>query len=304
MTAARRNDPRIRFLPPPSLWPLAALLLFGADVAGAAPDARFESALALYRECRYSAARELFEAAAPARADDIELDFYRGRLALWFDDEPRALACLERAARAAPRDARIQNALGDAFGLAAQRSSIFSKLGWGRKCEAAYARAVELEPDNADYHWSLLGYFLVAPAIAGGGMDKAYAQAAEIRRLDPAKGRIAYATLRLAEKRNAEAFAEFDAVLRTAPDDLAALYQIGRCAALSGEQLDRGLAALHRCLGLPCPSADGQPSPASIHYRLGNILEKKGDPAAARREYDLANAANPDFRPLKEALKL
>jgi tetratricopeptide (TPR) repeat protein len=272
-------------------------------LALAQSDDDFHAAVALYRECRYSEAQKLFDAASARRPDDVDLNFYRGRLALWFDDQATALACLEKAAQRSPRDARIQNALGDAFGLAAQKSSIFARLAWGVKCKAAYERAVELDPKNPDYHWSLLGYFLVAPRIAGGGIDKAYAEAAEIRALDPMKGRVAFATVCLADRRNRDAFAEFDEVLRHAPDDFMALYHIGRCAALSGEQLDRGAAALTRCLSLPPPPGDGHPTYANVHYRLGNILEKMGNAAGARREYVMAVIENPDFRPDKEVLK-
>ena len=104
--------------------------------------------------------------------------------------------------------------------------------------------------------------------------------------------------------RSTEAFAEFDSVLRESPDDFLALYHIGRCAALSGQQLDRGIAALRRCLVLPEPEpAAGLPSYANVHYRLANLLEKRGCGDEARQEYARAMAANLDFRPAKMALK-
>lgn len=280
-------------------WFFGSVLVLSA--AEGADD--FANALRLYESRHYAEARACFIRLASERPDDVQIDFYLGRLALWFDDGQAALAILERAGRRAPRDARIQNALGDAYGLMAQNAGFLSKLGWARKCLAAYQRAVELVPDNAAYRWSLVGYYCMAPSIAGGGHDQAFAQAAVIRQLDPMGGRIAFATLFLAEKRNAEAFAEFDAILRNAPDDFLALYHIGRCAALSGEQLDRGAWALRRCLRLPAPAGDGMPTLASVHYRLGNILEKQGALAAAEREYALASQEQPDFRPAKTALK-
>ncbi len=287
------------------LFLLACLLgcLIPAVGFGAEPPPDLTTALTLYNDCQYSAARKIFSTLAAAHPDDPGLNFYLGRLALWFNDDSQALACLQKAAQLAPTEARIQNALGDAFGLAAQEAGLLSKFGWADKCLAAYRRAVELEPGNPDFHWSLLCYYSMAPMIAGGSMSKAYAQAAEIRKLDPVGGRTAFATLYLEDKRNAEAFAEFDGILGRQPDDYLALYQIGRCAALSGEQLGRGLTALRRCLMLPRPAGVGIPREWNIHYRIGNILEKQGDTAGARREYDLATKSNPDFRPAKEALK-
>lgn len=281
------------------------LLLFSTAVAGASAKnaGGLVRAMDCYHSRRYSEARVLFGELARERPLDPEIDFYLGRLALWFDDEAVALAHLERAVRAAPQEARIQNALGDAYGLAAQNAPLLSKLGWARKCRAAYERAIELEPANYLYRWSLLGYFCVAPRLAGGGLEKAHAQADAIARLDPMNGRIARATLALAEERFAAAFAQFEPVLRDSPDDFMALYQIGRCAALSGREVDRGIAALRRCLTLRAPEGDGLPTAASVHHRLGNLLERRGDPVAAQHHFAEARRLHPDFRPQKIVLR-
>jgi tetratricopeptide (TPR) repeat protein len=282
---------------------LSAILASRSAAAPAGSSSKFAAAIALYDAGNYSSAQKLFEQIVVNRPDDPEVNFRLGRLALWFDDEAGGRACLEKAVRAAPNDARIQDALGDAYGLTAQKAMIFAKYGWARKCQAAYARAVELEPQNPDYHWSLLRYFMQAPRIVGGGMNKAYAEAGEIRKLDAESGRIAFATLFLAEKKYDQAFHEFDEVLRGAPDDFMTLYQVGRFAALSGRQLDRGLAALRRCLQLPLPAHAGAPKYGNVHFRLGNILEKEGDLEGAKAEYAAARKADPDLRPDKDALK-
>jgi tetratricopeptide (TPR) repeat protein len=278
---------------------------FWGGMALAAPESTddFSRTLKLYESCHYTEARVGFARLAVERPNDRELDFYLGRLALWFDDASDALAHLERAADNAPQDARIQNALGDAYGLMAEKAGLLAKFGWARRCLAAYQRAVQLAPDNAAYRWSLVGYYCIAPSFAGGGHDKALAQAAAIRRIDPMGGRIAFATLDLADKKTGAAFAEFEAVLRDKPDDFLALYQIGRCAALSGEQLDRGAVALRRCLRLTPPEGDGMPTQASVHFRLGNILEKQGDRPGAEVEYARALHEQPDFRTAKIALR-
>ena len=67
--------------------------------------------------------------------------------------------------------------------------------------------------------------------------------------------------------------------------------------------MDLGLAALHRCLKLQPPDGPGKPQYGNVHFRLGNILEKKGDLDHARTEYQLASLDNPDFKPDKEVLK-
>lgn len=275
----------------------------GGRVGAAELSTDYSTARVLYEGRRYSEARAIFRRLAADQPDNVEVNFYLGRLALWFDDDVAALAFLDKAARMVPGDARVQNALGDAYGLKAQKAGLLAKLGWARKCLIAYERAVELDSRKVSYRWSLLGYYCVAPRIAGGGCERALQQAEEIRKLDPMGGRIALATLFLSEQRAAAAFAQFDDVLRDNADHFLALYQIGRCAALSGEQLERGRAALQRCLLLAPPGGDGMPTLASAHHRLGNILEKMGDRKGAAEHYAAALTVLPDFRAEKDTLR-
>lgn len=284
-------------------WVLITIVVLAWPELKAGADETFAAGLASYQARHYQKARTLFVRCAAEGLDDVEVDFYLGRLALWFDEGNEALRHLERAARLAPNDARVQNALGDAYGLMAQNAGLLSKLGWAKKCRAAYERAVRLAPANTAFRWSLLGYNLVAPRIAGGGYDRALAQAEEIRRLDSAEGRSAFATIYLADKKTAAAFAQFDAVLALSPDDVIALYHVGRCAALSGEQLERGKAALQRCLELSLPEGEAQPTRACVHYRLSNILEQQGDATGAKAELEAAMHEHPDFRPAKIQLR-
>jgi tetratricopeptide (TPR) repeat protein len=273
-----------------------------ADESHAFADQR-STAIARYEDRDYSGARARLATLVRAEPGDPELHFYLGRIALWFDDEAAALHHLETAARLAPAVARIQNALGDAYGLAAQNAPFWAKLRWARKCRSAYESAIALDPAAPAYRWSLLGFCLVAPAIAGGGLEEAEALATQIDRLDAVNGRIARATVALFKREFSAAFAEFERVLEEDPDDFIALYHIGRCSALSGIHLERGLAALRRCLELSPPAGDGLPTLACVHYRLGNLLEKQGDPEGARREYALATTHHPDFRPSKIQLR-
>ena len=144
-------------------------------------------------------------------------------------------------------------------------------------------------------------YCRQAPGFVGGGMDQAYAQAEEIRQLDANRGRIALATLYVAEKKMVEAFGLFDEALKTDPDNYTTLYQLGRLSAMTGQRLDQGIANLRKCLTLSPPA--GQPGPAPVNWRLGNILEKKGDKAAAKSAYEAAVAIDPSFVPALESLR-
>ena len=78
------------------------------------------------------------------------------------------------------------------------------------------------------------------------------------------------------------------------------LYQLGRAASLSGQRLEAGEAALNRYLTRDDArkAFDG-----TVHYRLGAILERRGDAAGARSEYELAVSLDPRNMAAKRALE-
>jgi tetratricopeptide (TPR) repeat protein len=246
-------------------------------------------------------AQKAFETIAAADPQNAEAQNFLAQLALRRDDADQALAHAEKAAALAPNDADIQDTLGDAYGRSAQKAGLFSQLGLAKKSLAGYQRAVALAPDNVDFHQDLFDYYRQAPGIAGGGTDKALAEAASIKKLDPLRGRLAFATLYVADKKFDQALAEFDEVLKISPDNYAALYQVGRLAALSGQFLDRGLASLRHCLELK--PGENDPAHAAAQWRMGNILEKKNDPAGARAAYAAALQLDPKFTQAADALK-
>lgn len=287
----------------PALLPLALLASLPAAIVAAGETDAFAAARAHFEARRPAEAQQAFEQLAAADPNNPDVHYYLGQLANRRNDPGTALRHFEAAVAAAPRAGRHQHGLGDALGRQAQQAPVFSKFGLAKKCLAAYQRAVELEPDNVDFRLSLFEYYRQAPGIAGGGVDKAAAQAGAIKRLDPLRGRIAFATLYAGEKQYDRAFAEFDELLRVTPDDFTALYQIGRLAAVTGQQIDRGIAALRRCLELPAPATPQTPGHASAHWRLGLLLEKKSDRAGARTAYEAALRVDPQFNPAATALQ-
>lgn len=282
-----------------------ALLAFGAALAGTTARATTDLARGLdcYQAGRYAEARRLLRAAEISRPADPDLEFHLGRLALWFDDAGEALTRLERAVAADPGDARLHNALGDAYGLAATAAPLWRKPGLARRCLAAYERAARLEPRQPAYRWSLLGFHALAPRLAGGDRDEARRQAAALAELDEVEGRIARATLALLAQRPDEAFAEFEPVLKRHQDDPRALYQFGRCADLARTRQREGIAALERCLELPLPPDADASTLALIHHRLGNLWAQVGEPARAAAAHAAATRAQPDFNLAKLQLR-
>ena len=283
-----------------------ALLALGtlapAASATTSPPPTVEAALALFHTRGKSAeAQAAFEALAAADPKSHPAHLHLGWLAFRRDDPDAAIVHLEKAVQLAPTHSESYRALGDAYGRAAQKKGIFGGLGLGKKCLAAYEKSVALDPANVDARSSLFEFYRQAPGFAGGSPEKAAAQLAAVRQLDPWRGRMLASSLFISRKKYAEALAEFEAVLRDSPDHYLAHYQIGRLAASTGQFVDRGLAALRRCLELtPPPQAVPH---ATVHWRLGQLLERKKDLPAARAAYEQALALDPTHTSATEALR-
>jgi cytochrome c-type biogenesis protein CcmH/NrfG len=269
---------------------LRSLLLLSAAIlpAVAADSALREQVADLFRRRQWAEAQTLLEQVTANEPANAEAWASLGQVHLARGDQEKAVVAAEKATAldGAQSDYFLQ--LGNAYGASAMKAGLFGKLGFAKKCKAAYDRAVELDPTSINARWSVMEYCRQAPGIVGGGMEQAYAQAAEIRKLDARRGRAAYASLYSTEKKYAEAFALYEAVLRENPGDDDALFQIGRLAARSGEQLDRGLAALRQLV-----AKEGRPADARSHTFIGNILEKKGDRPGAKAAYETAIAIDP-----------
>src|SRR5882672_631429 len=97
-----------------------------------------------------------------------------------------------------------------------------------------------------------------------------------------------------------KAFAVLDKRLRAKPNEQTTLYQVGRTASLSGQNLDLGEKALKTYLANP--ASQRGPAPAHVRYRLGTIYEKKGAKDLAREEYRTALQLNPKDKEAQRAL--
>ncbi len=131
------------------------------------------------------AARPLRAQSGAGGQTDAQSLFSQARGAFAQDQLDRAYRLAEQAAAAAPQRADIQLLLGD---VACARSEGRLTSAMGRRCGAAYRRAVELAPDSATYQEALAGWLELAPRSAGGGRDSALALAARLSGKDEVRG--------------------------------------------------------------------------------------------------------------------
>jgi tetratricopeptide (TPR) repeat protein len=268
-------------------------------------------------------------------AEEIRDVFRKAQDMVRREQFPAAVPLLEKCVAAEPGNSKFHQWLGRALGLQAAQNGIVSGALSVRRVKAELEKAIELDALNLEARQDLAIMYRAAPSFLGGSNAKAAEQVRFIRQHDPALASQLDGDFLFADKKwdaalaayqesarlhpramiqvrislvyqNKEdwtqAFAALDRALALDPDFPFALYQIGRTAALSGLQLDRGEKCLRTYIEMPVREDLENPSLAAAHFRLGNILEKTGDRAGARSEYETALAIDPKQKLAREAL--
>lgn len=182
-----------------------------------------------------------------------------GRAALRQREYAVAVARLEQAVADRPEVADHHVWLGHACAWMAATVPTMAKARWGRRSLASYRRALELDPDNVEAHFGLMNFYRHVPEFLGGGLTKAWAQAAEVDRRDPARGAQARALLLEQEGRANEALQVLLDATAAHPDSFGLNLLLGRLAVRSGRNLPEAKSALSRCLALdPAGSPEGR----------------------------------------------
>ena len=280
-------------------------------------------------------AQRSFEAAARADPKSAAAANYVGRALIAQGKWDDALPWMEKAVALEDTSAAYHLWLGRALGQKAAQANIISKGMLAPKVREQFERAVALDPELLDAREDLLSFYIRAPAIMGGGIDKAMVQAGEIKKRHALRGHSAFATIYASEKKPEKVEAEWLAAIRDLPaapepryllglhyqgqkrwedalrlfeeatplekDRSTSLYQIGRNAVLSGLHLDRGAEALQKFLAQP--ERKGEAPHAWAHYRLGQIRLKQGKKDVARQEFETTQRLDPKHPEVAKALK-
>lgn len=240
----------------------------------------------------------------------------------------------EQAVAIAPTSSENQMWMGRAYGLKASNASPFSALGLAKKVRQSFERATQLDPANIPAAAALGEFYIAAPGLVGGGLDKAQRVADQLQQLSPAGAHRLRAMIAEKKKDPGVAEAEFRNAVTAArtPDawvDLGNFYQ-------RQHQPDKAVAALQSALQLDhaqdaalmdiasiltdaqrspelaekvlrlylASGAKSEDAPAfKVHVQLGQLLARRGELAEARREYMAALALASAYAPAKKALQ-
>jgi tetratricopeptide (TPR) repeat protein len=276
------------------------VLLVVVAALPAAPTAEFQAAMELYNSHRYPEARPLFEKIAAAEPKNAAAAFYLGRCIeprADADALPEALKWYEKAVALEPENPIYLARFG---GASLQLAARTNSLGAATRGRDAMEKAIKLNPDDLDAREGLMQFYERAPLWLGSS-GKAAAQLEEIRKRDPDRATVLSVLAKTKAGEYTAAFQLCDQVLAKKPDNYTALYQYGRTAAISGENLERGLKCLQKCATLT-PPGPASPSLSNVWNRLGDVQQKLHHPAEARAAYETALKLDPTNKQAADSL--
>ena len=240
----------------------------------------------------------------------------------------------EAATASAPSESDHQVWLGRAYGLKASQANPLIAFGIAKKVRISFERGVQLNPVSVQALSDLGQFYVEAPAIVGGGLDKAATIAARIRPLSAARAHRLLGMIANKKKDTVTAEAEFQSAVAAgrAPEayvDLGSFYQqhgqgdkayAALQAAIAADRakgpalvdvasvltlLSRSPELAERCLrDYLSSSAKSDDAPAfKVHVQLGDLLMHRGDVAGAHREYAAALALASNYAPAIKAMQ-
>lgn len=240
-------------------------------------------------------------------------------------DPDKAIKYARKAVKADKKNSRYHFMLANGYGMKANKGGLRAMF-YGGKFKQECELAVEYDPENVQAHLALMSFYVHAPSVMGGGMEKAKERAETIASIDVSYGHVAHAVIAKREddnvaaessylaaaavdsqnadgwsllgtfyidvERPADAVPVFERVRELVPDDLVVVYQLARAHAEAEDDLaaaEEGFKAY-----IAAEDRPEEPEVASAHWRLGLVYEKQGRYAEAMAELDEAIRLNPE----------
>jgi tetratricopeptide (TPR) repeat protein len=306
------------------------LLLFGVR----ALLADLTQANTLFQQGRVDEATASLHEVLAAQPGDAEAHQLLCRIYYAQEIGDKAIHECELAVADAPASSDNQMWLGRAYGFKASHANPIAALSLAIKVRTAFERAVQLDPENIHAMNDLGEFYVAAPSLIGGGLDKARALAARMQPHFPAQAHRLLALVAEKKKEDALAETEFSNAVAAGktPEayiDLGQFYQRHHQPGKMLEALQSGVSAdrrkgpalvdaasilteAHNSPELAenllrtylSSSAKTDEAPAfKVHVQLGELLAQRGDPAGAHREYAAALALAPNYAPARKAIQ-
>jgi len=314
--------------------------MLGLCLVCVAPGVRaqtpFANAQRDYNAGRYNRVVDTLNGEIAKSPNDAFPYFLLGESYYQLGDFTRAITDLERAVQLSPNESEYHDWLGKAYGRKAEQSMFLSAMSLARKTHKEFEIAVQLKPSNFEAQRDLIRYEVNAPAIVGGGDDKALNHIRALAQLDPMQGELARGEFLATKKRLGEADALFSKILESQSDRIGVYFEVadyfrdrGNSAKMAeavadAEKIDSndprlkyyrgvleviqgrnasGAEMLLKSYLTTVPNNSSLPSHASAREWLGKLYEFQGHFSEAAEQYRSSLSMDPHNKSVEDALK-
>lgn len=165
-------------------WRLA-LLSTALYLSPSAFSADLQIAITAFNEAHYSKAKQLFELASKDAATKNDAFYYLSRIAILEGDADKAKGYLDQSVSLEPNASDEYYLLAVVYGELARKVNVFQRASYASNVHKYYQLAVDADPKNIAARRGLFLFYVIAPSIMGGGIDKAEKTLSDIRKLSP-----------------------------------------------------------------------------------------------------------------------
>lgn len=193
------------------------------------------TALTEARTGDWTRADAVLQAAADATPPDVEACVLLTQRRLEQRRHKEAVGLAERAAQTAPDSAAVQALLGRALGARIGELAFLQQGEMAVRMLKAFQRAVELDPNHVPALVGLGSYYLSAPEIAGGSLERAEEYAVRAEKLDVGAGAVLAGRIRERQQRWREAAECYGRAAAAQPRNPWLYSQVGAVLAKAGD---------------------------------------------------------------------
>jgi len=319
-------------------WMLAVFCIASTVIAAenVKQEAGLEAGRSAYGASDYAKDIQVLQEAAANDPQNGEVQLLLTKCYLELLEYDPAIKSAEKAVAIDAQNSVYHEWLGRAYGEKADHASLFSAMSLAKKTRKEFDTAIQLDGKNFSARQALIEFDCSAPAIVGGGEEKALPQIRQLAEMDAAEGHYAAGNCRRQKKDFAVADEEFAKALESNPKSAVLIYDIGDYAVKRGQperllavaemgervapgdprgKFYRGVALVlkkenpeetERLLTEYAKKAlmrSGYPRPAAAHAWLGRLFDDQNKMEEAVKEFESALKLDPKNKMAHEALK-
>jgi tetratricopeptide (TPR) repeat protein len=256
-----------------------------------------ENGINLFNQEMYDAARLIFETILEENNDIAEAHYYLGKCFFRLGDLDEAIAHGENAVELDDENVEYHFELGMMYVEDARDASIFTAPFVASNIKEQFQRTIELDPDHLQGRIGLAQFYLQAPGISGGDVDKALEQAQIVVTMDEMQGRFLLSRIYIEKEDFNKAEAELKILEEKFGEDPEYYYFYNNYGyfLLNQGRVDEAIEKFKKQISLA-------PEEANPYDSLGEAYKIKGMLAKSLKEYEKAYSISPSER-VKEIIE-